>query len=117
MLLTHALAEFYHCDDQIEDAAALIEIAKDAAQAVGATVVGEITIRYVPHGLTIGVFLAESHIVLTTWPEHRLLLVDILLCNAEMNYRVVIAEIERRLCSTGRTVVHEIPRHISDDPA
>ena len=42
---------------------------------MGATVVGESTVRYVPHGLTIAVFLAESHIVLTTWPEHRLLLI------------------------------------------
>jgi hypothetical protein len=79
MLMTQVLADCYGCEASIEDADALMAAAMAAASAVGATVVGESTVRYVPHGLTIAVFLAESHIVLTTWPEHRLLLIDTLL--------------------------------------
>ena len=79
MLMTQVLADAYRCEAGIEDADALMAAAIAGAAAVGATVVGESTVRYVPHGLTIAVFLAESHIVLTTWPEHRLLLIDTLL--------------------------------------
>ena len=79
MLMTHILAEIYQCPDVIHDGIALAEAAKTAAQSVGATIVGEYEVRYVPHGLTIAIFLGEFHIVLTTWPEFRLLLVDILL--------------------------------------
>jgi S-adenosylmethionine decarboxylase len=87
-----------------------------AAEAVGATVVGESTVRYVPHGLTVAVFLAESHIVLTTWPEHRLLLIDTLLCNPDMNPDVAIDAIVQLLCPSGEVVRQRIPRRIADRP-
>ncbi len=52
--------------------------------------------RYVPHGVTAVVILAESHIILSTWPEHHLTLVDVLLCNERMDPQVawaVLAEV------------------------
>ena len=113
MLMTHILAELYDCPDIIHDGDALAEAAKRAAQSVGATIVGEYEVRYVPHGLTIAVFLGESHIVLTTWPEFRLLLVDILLCNPEMDPRKVVEEIKQQICPQGQMVVHETPRRIA----
>ena len=113
MLMTHVLAELYECPDIIHDAKALAEAAKAAAQSVGATIVGEYEVRYVPHGLTIAVFLGESHIVLTTWPEFGLLLVDILLCNPEMDPRKVVGEIKQQICPGGKMVVHETPRRIA----
>ena len=113
MLMTHILAELYDCPEVIHDATALAEAAKRAAQSVGATIVGEYEVRYVPHGLTIAIFLGESHIVLTTWPEFRLLLVDILLCNPEMDPRRVIEQIKLAVCPDGTMVVHETPRRIA----
>ena len=116
MLMTQVLADAYRCEASIEDADALMAAAIAGAAAVGATVVGESTVRYVPHGLTIAVFLAESHIVLTTWPEHRLLLIDTLLCNAEMDADIAVDEIVRRLCPAGEVVRQRIPRRIADGP-
>ena len=46
--------------------------------------------------------------VLTTWPEHRLLLIDTLLCNAEMDADVAVDEIVRRLCPAGEVVRQRI---------
>lgn len=116
MLMTQVLADCYACEPSIEDADALMAAATAAAEAVGATIVGESTVRYVPHGLTIAVFLAESHIVLTTWPEHRLLLIDTLLCNADMDADVAIDAIVRRLCPSGEVVRSRVPRRIADKP-
>jgi S-adenosylmethionine decarboxylase len=73
-------------------------------------------VRYVPHGLTIAVFLGESHIVLTTWPEYRLLLVDILLCNPDMDPRTVVEQIREQICPEGKIIVHEVPRRIAVHP-
>jgi len=117
MLMTQVLADCYACEASIEDAEALMAAAIAGAAAVGATVVGESTVRYVPHGLTIAVFLAESHIVLTTWPEHRLLLIDTLLCNPDMDADVTIDEIVRRLCPAGEVVRSRVPRRIADRPS
>jgi S-adenosylmethionine decarboxylase len=116
MLITHVLADLYGCRAVIEDAAALAECAKAAAQSVGATIVGEYEVRYVPHGLTVAVFLGESHIFLTTWPEHRLALLDVLLCNPAMRYDLVVAQIKKHICPDGPIVVHEVPRRIADRP-
>lgn len=116
MLMTHILAELYECPEIIDDATALAEAAKRAAQSVGATIVGEYEVRYVPHGLTIAIFLGESHIVLTTWPEFRLLLVDILLCNPDMDPRQVAEQIKAQICPAGQMVVHETPRRIAARP-
>jgi S-adenosylmethionine decarboxylase len=117
MHITQVLAELYGCESVIEDAEMLVATARAASQAVKATIVGEITVRYVPHGLTVAVFLAESHIVLTTWPEYRLVLVDVLLCNPEMDHRVAIAAIAARLCPAGTMVTHDVPRHVAAAPA
>ncbi len=113
MLMTHILAELYDCPEIINDAQALAEAAKTAAQSVGATIVGEYEVRYVPHGLTIAIFLGESHIVLTTWPEFDLLLVDILLCNPQMHPRTVVERIRQQICPKGQMIVHEVPRRVA----
>jgi len=43
--------------------------------------------QYDPYGLTICVILAESHIVITTYPESKILHVEIVTCSSKMNYQ------------------------------
>lgn len=116
MMMTHLLAELYDCLPSIEDEGVLAAAARAAAEEVGATVIGNYEVRYVPHGLTVAVFLAESHIVLTTWPEYRLTLLDVLLCNPDMDHSRVAARIKREICPHGRMVVHDVPRKIAEAP-
>jgi S-adenosylmethionine decarboxylase len=113
MLMTQVMADAYRCSLLIEDAEELVGAGKQAIAAVGATVIGETTIRYVPHGLTVGLFLAESHLVLTTWPEFKLLCIDTLLCNPVMDADVVIDVLVKKLCPDGNVVRHRISRHIA----
>lgn len=117
MLLIQAIAELYRCDPAIESEAVLLDAARAAARAVGATVVGEASVRYVPHGLTVALFLAESHLILTTWPEHRLVLLDVLLCDPTMSHQAVVDALAARLCPDGQAVVHHVPRRIAPEPA
>jgi S-adenosylmethionine decarboxylase len=90
--------------------------AEAAATRVGATIVGRYSVAYQPHGLTVSVFLAESHIILTTWPELDLLLVDSLLCNPQMNNDDVLDEVRSRLCPRGKVVTQTFGRWIAADP-
>lgn len=105
------------CDVAIEDDVKLLEAGISAAKAVGATIIGEHAQRYVPHGITLILFLAESHIMLTTWPEYRMVLADILLCNPQMDENRAIDEIARRLCPDGVVERSYVTRHIEPLPA
>jgi S-adenosylmethionine decarboxylase len=112
MRIRQVLADMRNCNALMEDEDALREAAIAAAFAAGATVIGEHTQRYVPHGVTFVLFLAESHIMLTTWPEYRLVMADILLCNPEMSEDAAIDEIARRVCPDGVVERSYVTRHI-----
>lgn len=116
MNMTQMLADVYDCTNDIVHEDALASAAREAALAVGARIVGEAAVRYVPHGLTIALFLAESHILITTWPEHRLLLIDVLLCNPAMDADIVVDVIVARLAPEGRAVRHIVRRVIAPSP-
>lgn len=86
MRIRHLLADAHDCAGPIlDDAEGLLGLLRSAASAVGAHEYGRTTARYVPHGVTAVLILAESHMVISTWPEHRLALVEILLCNETMD--------------------------------
>ncbi|WP_067225813.1 S-adenosylmethionine decarboxylase family protein [Streptomyces sp. NBRC 109706] len=54
-----------------------------AADRLGATVLDALAVPFQPHGLTCVLVLAESHLVVSTWPEHRLAHVDLFTCRAD----------------------------------
>ena len=54
--------------------------------------------------------------MLTTWPEYRLLVVDILLCNPQMDPKRVMEQIRKQICPEGKMIVHEVPRTIAAQP-
>ncbi len=53
-----------------------------AAEKARAHVVGEVTHRYAPHGVTCLLVLAESHFSLHTWPEARYAAADFYTCGS-----------------------------------
>lgn len=110
------LAELYDCGPALADEAALIAAARAAVLAEGATIIGSAEARYVPHGLTVALFLAESHLVLTTWPEYRLLLIDVMLCNPAMSCRRIVERLRDTVGPGGRLVCREVPRIIAASP-
>jgi S-adenosylmethionine decarboxylase proenzyme len=79
----HLLAEFTGCD-----AAALADLARvtaamlAAAEASGATIVTHSFHHFSPYGVSGAVIIAESHLAIHTWPEHRFAAVDFFSCGA-----------------------------------
>ncbi len=62
------------------DLAALKAILIGVAGEINATPFGEAQAAYVPHGITAVLFLAESHMMLTTWPEYGTVIADMAFC-------------------------------------
>jgi S-adenosylmethionine decarboxylase proenzyme len=54
-----------------------------AADRLGAKVLDALAVPFQPHGLTCVLVLAESHLVVSTWPEHHLAHLDLFTCRAD----------------------------------
>jgi S-adenosylmethionine decarboxylase len=77
----HLIAEFYGCNpDILDDTERVRADMLSAANAVGATVVGEVFHRFSPQGVSGSVVIAESHLSIHTWPETGYVAVDIYTC-------------------------------------
>lgn len=70
-----------------------ISVLKSAAKKAGATVINIHFTEYTIHGFTTVALLAESHIILTTWPEINYASINIYLCNPDMNHKVALDHI------------------------
>ena len=66
-----------------------VTILSNAAEAVGATVRDIHCTSYTQHGFTTVALLAESHIILTAWPEFDYVSINIYLCNRNMDHSLV----------------------------
>lgn len=74
--------------------------ARRAAAASGLTLAAAATFTYVPHGLSVALLLAQSHLVISTWPEHRTATVDLAVCADQRAAREVWSELDRYLQPT-----------------
>lgn len=72
------------CQGPLDDPHALAAALRAAAASVGAEQRGGCESQFVPHGVTAVIVLAQSHICVSTWPEHAFAMVDILFCEPQM---------------------------------
>ncbi len=73
----HLLIELYGCEFETLDHLEVVRSALlETAGLVNATVLGVTEHRFQPHGLTVVVMIAESHLSIHTWPEHGYAAVD-----------------------------------------
>ena len=79
----HLLAELHGCDRNVlNDPERLRPLMLQAAEKARAHVVGEVTHRYAPHGVTCLLVLEESHFSLHTWPEAGYAAADFYTCGS-----------------------------------
>lgn len=62
------------------------QVASDFCEAFGLTCIGDSQQAYPDHGLTLIVFLAQSHLVVSTWPELQVAQIDLSLCGSQPNF-------------------------------
>lgn len=112
----HLIAEFYGCNPKtLDDTERIRAEMLDAANAVGATVVGEVFHRFSPQGVSGSVVIAESHLSIHTWPETGYVAVDIYTCGGldpRPGFRHLGRMLGARSCR-----VQEIVRGLPEDVA
>lgn len=123
---THWTCEALGCAADLTDAASLRAALTAAARAAGATVVGEVEHAYHGggEGLTVVALCAESHLLMSTWPESDYALIEVFLCGRDADASVAAEAMRRALapqewkthCAPVQTPALERPAGIPDAP-
>lgn len=92
------LIECHDADPRALDDREVLEAALvQAARAAGATVLGAHMHRFAPQGVSGVVVLAESHLTVHTWPEHRYAAFDLFSCSERILVGPALDELGRAL--------------------
>jgi len=82
----HLLVEYYDCDVDVLDSVETIrEAMTNAAEMAGATIVSDTFHHFSPYGVSGVVVIAESHLAIHTWPEHKFAAVDLFTCGDDVD--------------------------------
>ena len=82
----HLLIELWSCDPEKLNSVDFIEEAMiNAADYSGATVLNSAFQNYNPQGCSGVVIIAESHLTIHTWPEHRYAAVVVFTCGTKVD--------------------------------
>lgn len=114
------LIDAWGCEVDLMDQDLALAVIRAGATAVRAREMQSLAVEFVPHGLTLVLVLAESHIVMSTWPEFDLLLIDILFCGQECEPEaawLAMSELLRPRHAAVRVVTRPIGPFIPDDEA
>lgn len=97
--------ELYGCDAAVlDDIAAITTHLLEAALACGATIIDHKFHRFSPQGVSGVVVIAESHLAIHTWPEHRYAAVDLFTCGASLRPERAVEYLREKLCSERHSV-------------
>ncbi|MFQ5655104.1 MAG: adenosylmethionine decarboxylase [Planctomycetota bacterium] len=110
----HLIAEFYRCDGSLlDDTEEMRRLMLEAAEVVGASVLGDTFPRFSPQGVSGTVVIAESHLSVHTWPEYGYVAVDIYTCGG-LDPRPGFEHLGRSL-GAGECRMQEILRGLPED--
>ncbi len=111
----HLLIELYECDEQILNQPKKLEsMIVAAALKAGATVVDSVFHHFNPHGVSGVVVIAESHITVHTWPQHRYAALDVFTCG---NFEIpdLVANILTKDLKAGSSQIKALNRGLPDE--
>ena len=108
----HLLLELNGCPREVlDDESAVLAALRAAADAAGATWLGEVSHSFEPVGVTAVGLLAQSHISIHTWPELGFAAIDVFTCGDPAMPEVACKSLVRALRSSSHAIVR-IPRAI-----
>jgi len=97
---TQVVLDLYECETAyLDDIAWVKKTLVEAARAAGATVVETVFHKFAPCGISGVVVIAESHLAIHIWPEHRYAAVDVFTCGDSVQMDVATAMLAREFRS------------------
>jgi len=79
------LVDLHGCKNNLDNLEFLTKVLETAAQKMGSKIIKTISHKFSPTGTTVILILAETHISIHTWPEHKYAALDIFICNEEID--------------------------------
>lgn len=110
----HLVADFHGCTADLNDPRLIMETLEQACQVARATVVERSGHHFSPYGVTAVVVIAESHLAVHTWPEHRYAAVDLFTCGTSVDTWKAFEFVKKAL-GASRVEVREIQRGLVPD--
>lgn len=86
--MIHAVYDVTRCATPNPEPATLLRAMRRTINRLGCTVLGELPVTFQPHGVTCVLVFAESHLTVSTWPEHQLAHIDLLTCRADTDHAI-----------------------------
>ncbi|WP_405145121.1 adenosylmethionine decarboxylase [Sphaerisporangium sp. NBC_01403] len=83
--MIHAVYDMTGCDLATLSGEQLMAAMRDTALLLGCTIRTQLIEPFQPHGATCVLVLAESHILVSTWPESGLAHLDVFTCRADVD--------------------------------
>ena len=91
------IADFYCCETDLDDAAALEREMIGAAVTAGAEVRRSCFCRFEPHGVSGAVIVSESHLTIHTYPELSYAALDFFVCGRSVDPAIICEILVRAL--------------------
>ncbi len=108
----HLLLELFDCEAEVlNNLEAVKNVLVEAARRARATIVEVVFHEFNPFGISGVVVIAESHLSIHTWPEHRYAAVDIFSCGAVLQPENAVAYLVEQF-GAERTSVVELRRGV-----
>ena len=108
----HLIIDFYDCQSIPSTAKSIEQLMLATAGEIKATVVTSSFHEFSPHGLSGVVVIAESHLAAHTWPEHKVVCIDLFTCSNEMRSIAGLAFLFESLSAGSMTVASFARGHI-----
>jgi len=90
------VADMHGCDPAaLDDLQGVGEAMLEAARRGGARIVAHNFHRFSPHGISGVVIIAESHLAIHTWPEHRFAAIDLFTCSDSVQPDLCLAYLQQ----------------------
>jgi S-adenosylmethionine decarboxylase len=97
---SQVVLDLYECETaHLDDIAWVKNTLVEAARAAGATVVETVFHKFAPCGISGVVVIAESHLAIHIWPEHRYAAIDVFTCGDSVQMDVATALLAREFRS------------------
>ncbi len=95
--MIHHVADLTGCRHPDPAPDDLLTALRQVAARLGCTVRDDLAVPFHPHGATCTLVLAESHLTISTWPEHALTHVDLVTCRADTSPTTALTPIRELL--------------------
>jgi len=102
----HLIVELYGCEEKlISDVNFVQSIMIESAKAARTTIIDSVFHKFQPYGVSGVVVIAESHLAIHTWPEHKFASVDFFTCGNKSNPWKAFKIIRKKLKATHFSVM------------